>query len=545
MMKSFLKRFVIGFFLSLIICPFWLSLVYFGYRLFKIPLIPILLFESIINRLPGTLINFTLEWMIKILFTLKLGPLADVAKITELIFALSLAILGLSLVGGIASLFSRPYVPWILQGGTLGGVLWIISMYLISSKYTNLSTGSLIWLFIIHLVWSLVYVKCVKITIESLDEPINVRRKGFLAKIWLTSITISGLALGLERLISNNRKTDAVQSTTPNPIQTSSTQQNPLESFEPVPGTRPEITPLEDFYRVDINLLPPDQMIPGDNSDNLAKVLASQGGEIDVPNDSYTLLVGGLVETPLLLSLDAIKNLPNIELFATLSCISNPIGGDLIGTTNFKGVSLKTVLEKAELKTGATEIKFTCADGYTESLPLESALEPNTILCFEMGNQPLSKEHGAPLRLYTPNRYGMKCPKWIIKIEAIDQSYLGYWEQRGWSVQAWVQPTAVIDTFRRINADTIEIGGIAYTGSRGIQAVQARVDQLEWVTCQLKTPLSPFTWSLWRALLTISIGKHQIYVRIIDGNGEIQNDERKNAFPDGATGYHSIKINIQ
>jgi hypothetical protein len=245
-----------------------------------------------------------------------------------------------------------------------------------------------------------------------------------------------------------------------------------------------------------------------------------------------------------LLTLNDLKKFPRIDQYATLTCISNLVGGDLISTTLFSGTRLKDVLEQAGLKLDAVDIKFTSVDGYTESLPIESAMDERTLLCYAMDNQPLTQEHGAPLRLYTPDRFGMKNPKWIIKIEAINEDYLGYWEKRGWSEQAWVQATSVIDATQTEDQGQIQVGGIAFAGARGIEAVQVRLDQGDWVPAELDDVLSPLTWVLWRATLPYSPGAHELTVRATDGTGALQTAERRNTHPDGATGYHTITISI-
>jgi hypothetical protein len=314
--------------------------------------------------------------------------------------------------------------------------------------------------------------------------------------------------------------------------------------FVPVPGTRPEITPIQDYYRVDINIFPPDQSDFSGKTDSLTERLLAQGGDTEIPVDSYTLVVDGLVETPLALDLVAIKAFPKVDQYATLTCISNPVGGDLISTTLFQGARLKDVLERAGLKSEAIDLKFTGVDGYTESLPIEAALDPRTLLCYAMGNQPLTDKHGAPLRLYTPNRFGIKNPKWIMRIEAVNEDYLGYWQQRGWTEDGWVQLTSVIDVAQESGPGAVELGGIAFSGARGIERVEVSVDGATWLPAQLNRPLSPLTWVLWRVTLSLDAGRHEIAVRAVDGTGEVQSGEVSGAHPDGATGYFRKEITV-
>jgi hypothetical protein len=250
------------------------------------------------------------------------------------------------------------------------------------------------------------------------------------------------------------------------------------------------------------------------------------------------------VKESLTLSLTDLKAFPQVNQYGTLECISNPVGGDLIGTTLFQGARLKDVLDKSGLEESVFDIKFTCVDGYSESLPVQAAMHPETLLCHSMGNQPLTKKHGSPIRLYTPSRFGMKNPKWIIRIDAIDSDYKGFWQKRGWSESAFVKTTSVIDTTIPETNNLIEVGGIAFAGARGIEAVELSVDESVWVPVELDRPLSPLTWILWRGSLELAPGEHKITVRAIDGEGEVQTGKPSKTHPSGATGYHSKRITI-
>jgi DMSO/TMAO reductase YedYZ molybdopterin-dependent catalytic subunit len=325
-----------------------------------------------------------------------------------------------------------------------------------------------------------------------------------LGELAVGSLAITGIAIGLGRWINPPAKPVEIAGKTITPEATNPIPTGPPTNvgFKPVPGTRPETTPIEDFYRVDINLLPPGDSEFLDSSDPFVQRLLAQGGETDLPADSYILLVDGLVKNPLSLSLEDLKSYPMVEQFATLECISNPIGGDLISTTTFQGTRLNDILETAELNPSVIDIKFTSVDGYSESLPVQAAFHPETLLCYSMGNQALTKVHGAPLRLYTPDRFGIKNPKWLIKIEAIDRDY------------------------------------------RGIQSVELRVNEGEWRIVDSDRPLSPLTWVLWRASLDLPSGEHEITVRAIDSEGEIQTERKSSTHPNGATGYHSKTITI-
>jgi DMSO/TMAO reductase YedYZ molybdopterin-dependent catalytic subunit len=284
------------------------------------------------------------------------------------------------------------------------------------------------------------------------------------------------------------------------------------------------VTSNKDFYRVDINVAGPPRL----------------------DEKTWKLEVSGLVDSPMSLSYDDVRAMPHVEQDATLQCISNPVGGTLIGSTRWTGVRLRDVLKLAKLKDGVVEIKFTCGDGYTESLPLQSALDERTLLTYAMNGEALTEGHGFPLRLWAPDRYGMKNSKWITHLEAISEPYDGYWEVRGWDKQAIVKTTSVIDTIAtdRAQGDVVPVGGIAYSGARGVSKVEVSVDGGDWQVATLKDPISPLTWRLWRLDWKSTKGHHEFRVRAYDGQNAIQTDKVADLHPDGASGYHGKNADL-
>lgn len=533
----------IGFFLGL---P-WLALMFAGQQILGTPHIPFELFELITRVLPGGIISLGIEWLIELVIFLGLGQTAATGKMVEIAAAYLLALVLLSLFGGLyAAIQHRLNPSWWVKGIFTGLILSVLTIALTFwGNWGGINFAiNLTWLVVTSLVWGTSLAWGVDRTLVASKEPADPSRKRVLGELAVGSLAITGLVIGLGRwLIPQTESQEVVgASFTPQPTSIPPTGPPPKAGFEPVPGTRPEITPIEDFYRVDINLLPPGDAEFLDSSDPFVQRLLEQGGDTDLPADTYILAVDGLVENPLALSLDDLKSYPPVEQFATLECISNPIGGDLISTTLFQGVRLRDVLETAKLDPAVVDIKFTSVDGYSESLHLEAALDPETILCHSMGNQPLTKSHGAPLRLYTPNRFGIKNPKWLIKIEAIDTDYLGFWQQRGWSESGIIKTTSVIDTVLTETGVQTQVGGIAFAGARGIQGVEWRVDEGPWMTAEIDRALSNLTWVLWRGSAELSPGEHEITVRAIDGTGEIQTEKKSKTHPNGATGYHSKTV---
>lgn len=296
--------------------------------------------------------------------------------------------------------------------------------------------------------------------------------------------------------------------------------------IDPAPGTRSEITSNQDFYRIDINTRKP-QLDP----------------------ESWRLELGGLVNSPLSLTLEELMAMPSLSYYHTLSCISNRIGGDLISTTLWTGVPIMHVLEMAGMRGSAQELFIEASDGFFESVPMRDLMNPNTILAYAMNGMPLPHDHGYPLRIIIPGHYGMKQPKWIVNMEVIDHEGRGYWVERGWSEEAFVRTTSVIDTVAREAFDeasgTVPIGGIGYSGERGISRVEVQVDDGPWNEAQLRAPaLSPLTWVQWRYDWPRQSGRHTFRVRTYDGSGELQITEPEGVRPDGATGIHEISESV-
>jgi DMSO/TMAO reductase YedYZ molybdopterin-dependent catalytic subunit len=264
----------------------------------------------------------------------------------------------------------------------------------------------------------------------------------------------------------------------------------------PVRGTRDEFTSLEDHYRIDTDTRPP---------------------EID--GDRWRLIVSGLVNRPLALTLAQLHDFPATDQFVTLSCISNPVGGDLIGTTRWSGVSLQRLLAMCGVQPPATHLRVTSADGFYEVVSIDAVRsDPRVMLAYAWDGLPLSGEHGYPLRLYVPDLYGMKQPKWIAGIEAIDHWEPGFWVARGWDKEGHVKTTAAVDTVLR-RGDVFEVGGFAYAGARGISRVEVRADEGEWQRARIREPMSSTTWVLWRIELRLLPGKHRFEARAFDRPG--------------------------
>ncbi len=306
------------------------------------------------------------------------------------------------------------------------------------------------------------------------------------------------------------------------------------------PFVASEVTPNEKFYRIDTNIIVP-----------------------SVDANSWRLNIRGLIKNgPLQFTYDELKAMPSTSEFATLECISDKIDGDLISTAYWKGVSLKSILDKAQVLPEAIYIVFRCSDGYDVGIPIDRGLMDGTILAYEMNGVPLPPEHGFPVRAIVPGLYGMMNAKWIADIELVDIVYEGFWQRRGWANNAKYQTHSKIvfpgdalrnrfeELFTTTNVAAIgsksPIAGIAFAGDRGISKIEVSTDGGNtWQSASIKDPLSSNCWVLWALdWIPQNKGKYNIVVRATDKTGSIQTTEIRDNYPNGSTGYHSVEETV-
>lgn len=289
-------------------------------------------------------------------------------------------------------------------------------------------------------------------------------------------------------------------------------------------GMVPEVTPSGEFYKVSKNLFDP-----------------------RVPVDAWQLLIDGEVERPLRLRYADLTTLRSLQGYVTLCCISNEVGGDLIGNALWEGIPLRALLEQVGMRKDAVDIQFEAYDGYTDSIPIAKALDPATLVAWKMNGEPLPWDHGAPARLIVPGIYGMKSVKWLTRIAPVTLDFKGYWETRGWSDAAVVKTMSRIDVPKNgatLGPDPVYVAGIAFGGDRGIARVEVSFDGGQtWQEAAVAEPLSPYAWVHWVIQWRPSSpGRHTIVVRAADGTGTVQTAEERSPAPDGASGWHSIRV---
>ncbi len=290
----------------------------------------------------------------------------------------------------------------------------------------------------------------------------------------------------------------------------------------PAPGTRSEVTANEQFYRIDINTMPP-----------------------MIDTGSWRLACTGLFSSPSMLSFTDLMSMPEATQPITMCCISNPVGGSLISTAFFTGIRLRDILEHLGVQPEARSLAVRAIDGYYETISQEDMFDPRTLLVYGMNGRTLSAEQGYPVRFFIPNRYGMKQPKWVTGIQAVSETDSGFWVDRGWSREARPKTLSIIDTIASGSAEDgrVPVGGIAWAGARGIQQVEVQVDGQPWEKATLLAPpLGPLTWVLWRYDWPVRGGMHVFRVRATDSTGTLQTAERTGPHPNGATGYHEVSM---
>ncbi len=290
-------------------------------------------------------------------------------------------------------------------------------------------------------------------------------------------------------------------------------------------------TPNDTFYRIDTALAVP-----------------------QIRAEDYKLTVTGMVDNELSLSFDELISRKVEEHDITLTCVSNTVGGELIGNARWLGVRLDELLADAGVSPEATQVVGRSTDGYTCGFPIEAATDGrNALVAFGMNGEPLPLEHGFPVRLIVPGLYGyISATKWLTEIELTTfEDFESYWVPRGYADRAPIKIQSRIDsvdglgTLERDADGVASIGGVAWAQTRGISAVEVKIDDGEWEPADLGEALNDDTWRQWAFRWTpASDGRTSITTRATDGNGEVQTDERTDPLPDGASGHHQIVVFI-
>jgi DMSO/TMAO reductase YedYZ molybdopterin-dependent catalytic subunit len=289
-------------------------------------------------------------------------------------------------------------------------------------------------------------------------------------------------------------------------------------------GTPTFLTANRDFYRIDTALRLP-----------------------ATPARDWSMRVHGMVDRELTVGYRDLLDRPLVERPVTLACVSNEVGGDLISTANFVGVSLRDLLLEAGVHPEASQLLSTSLDGFTAGTPIDVVLEPDrgAMLALGMNGEPLPLEHGYPVRMVVPGLYGfVSATKWLADLELTTfEAKTPYWAERGWARFAPIKTQSRIDRPRSgavVRAGSLAAAGIAWAQHRGVAGVEVRLDDGPWRPAELSTEVSRDTWRMWRIELPVAPGEHRLTCRATDTAGQTQTPLEAPPVPDGATGWPTI-----
>jgi DMSO/TMAO reductase YedYZ molybdopterin-dependent catalytic subunit len=295
-----------------------------------------------------------------------------------------------------------------------------------------------------------------------------------------------------------------------------------------IPGLSKLFTPNKDFYRVDTALTVP-----------------------TIDPETWRLVIDGMVDQRVEMSFQDLLDMGLDEYAITLTCVSNEVGGELVGNAKWLGVPLRDVLKKAGVKSGADMVLSRSVDGYTASTPLSALTDDNldAILAVAMNGEPLPLEHGFPVRMVVPGLYGyVSATKWLTELKvttfADDEAY---WTPRGYSAEAPIKSASRVDTPKlgeAVDAGKIPIAGVAWAQSVGIERVEVRIDDGDWVPATLSTPINDDTWVQWFMEWDATPGTHYVAVRAVNKNGDLQIEERAPIAPNGSSGWQRSLIRV-
>lgn len=299
-------------------------------------------------------------------------------------------------------------------------------------------------------------------------------------------------------------------------------------NFDHVAGIAPLITPNEDFYLIDTALSYP-----------------------QVDPEDWSLRIHGMVDREVEISYEELLDLGLVQEDVTLSCVSNRVGGRLVGNATWVGVPLATVLDQAGVQPGATQIVGRSIDRWTAGFPTEIAFDGRVALvAVQMNGEPLPISHGFPVRLVVAGLYGyVSATKWLSEIELTTwEGFNGYWIPRGWSKEGPIKTQSRIDVPRRdstIGPGPTAIAGVAWAPTRAIERVEVQVNDEPWVEAELSRETTVNSWRQWMVTWNATPGDHRVRVRATDGTGTTQTSETSDPAPDGATGWHTIRVEAE
>jgi len=353
-------------------------------------------------------------------------------------------------------------------------------------------------------------------------------RRAFFTATGITAVAAAAAATG-GRLLSAARSSVAqAREALKLPAPARAAAAVPAGVQSKAPGVTPWLTPNKDFYRIDTALSVP---------------------EINVQD--WELRIHGMVEQEVRLSFQDLLDAQLIESHVSLTCVSNPVGGNLAGNAKWLGMPIRDALKRARPKEGADMVLSTSVDGFSASTPLEVLQDDrDAMLAIGMNGEALPLEHGFPVRMVVPGLYGfVSATKWVVDLEVTRfADNKAYWTQRGWSERGPIKTMARVEvpkSFAKVAAGKVAIGGTAWAQTRGITKVEVQIDNGPWTEAVLSAEASVVTWRQWSFDWEATPGPHYIKARATDGTGEVQTDKRADPVPDGASGWQSVMVTVE
>jgi DMSO/TMAO reductase YedYZ molybdopterin-dependent catalytic subunit len=361
----------------------------------------------------------------------------------------------------------------------------------------------------------------------SRDRPATSRRAFFTA----AGITaaVSAIAATGGRLLGSARSNAAqARNSLQLPAPAKAAPAVPAGVQSGTPGVTPWLTPNDEFYRIDTAL-----SVPALNVQD------------------WELRVHGLVDREIRLSFQDLLEAELIESHISLTCVSNPVGGNLAGNARWLGMPLRDVLRMAGPQDGADMVLSTSSDGFSASTPLEVLQDGrDAMLAIGMNGEALPLEHGFPVRMVVPGLYGfVSATKWVVDLEVTRfADSKAYWTDRGWAERGPIKTMARVEvprSFAKVPAGRVAVGGTAWAQTRGITKVEVQIDDGPWTEATLAAEASVDTWRQWSFDWEATPGPHTIRARATDATGEVQTEKRADPVPDGASGWQSLAVTVQ
>ena len=358
------------------------------------------------------------------------------------------------------------------------------------------------------------------------DRPADPARRGFLVATGVFGVLAATAAVGGRVLVGAANRISAARTGLRLPAPATPAPAVPAGADLGIADLSPYLTPNEDFYRIDTALQVP-----------------------VIDPTAWTLRIVGMVEEEVSITFDELLALPLVEHVATLTCVSNEVGGNLVGNATWLGYPIRDLLARARPQAGADMVLSRSQDGFTAGTPLDVLTDTNrqALLAVGMNGEPLPLEHGFPVRMVVPGLYGyVSATKWVVELKlttfAADE---GYWTPLGWSARGPIKLASRIDVpGGSVKTGTVAVAGVAWAQHTGIRGVEVQVDEGPWAAADLAETTGPDTWRQWRYAWDAPAGDHRLTVRATDADGRLQDPAEAAPAPNGASGYHSVRVSV-